>query len=322
MLKKKSSLIWLFFSAIFVIGSLTGCSSLPGGQKADEAATATPLPAASSEDGYSVQPSDACLVSEDAVIKIGKPLGNLLAWQPDEDRLAFVAPVGRSWGWSVGDALVASIGAGEPVNTNEVQVAGDLTWSPDGVWLGFVALRLADNQYTIEVWRPTDGSLIDLFPQGATTDTYASRKGIVKWLDGNTLQIAESCGVDCSRLVQASVLGGEQRVLKEMRQVEDTSLQVDLNQPKGITLFANWLSPNVSPDKMSVFFSDANNTSWIGNIEEQMKYPLDLKGGSVQESKWSSDSRYLAVRTEEKVLVFQVDCRENPPVKKLSQPTQ
>ncbi len=269
-----------------------------------------------------MQPSDACLVAEDAVIQISKPFGNLLAWQPDVDRLAFVSPVGRSWGWSVGDALIAPIDSGEPVNTNEIQVAGDLTWSPDGLWLGFVTLRPADNQYSVEVWRPTDGSLIDLFPQGATTDSFASRKGIVRWVDSNTLQISESCGVDCSRLVRVSVLGGEQRVLQEKRAAEDNSLKVDLNQPEGITLFANWITPNVSPDEMSVFFSDDKDVGWIGNIEEQMKYPLDLKGGSVLESKWSSDSRYLAVRTEEKVLVFKVDCRENPAVKKLSQPNQ
>ncbi len=297
--------------------ALAGCAPLA---VVDEgaAATLTPLPESSAEDGLQVRPPDACLAAEGAVIQLEKPQGDLLAWQPGESRLAFVAPVGRSWGWSVGDAVVAPLGEGEPLSTNDVDVAGDLAWSPDGGWLAFVALRASDNRYTVYAWRPDDRTLIDLLGEGGA-DASGSLKGILEWLDGNTLLITESCGVDCRSLVEVSVLGGVQRVREQIRENEDDSLQVSLRQPQGFALFEGWLMPNVSPDELSVFFSDEDGIGWIGYVEEGIKYPLDLASGAPLESKWSQDGQYLAVRTDQRVLVFALGCREGGEVRRLGE---
>ncbi len=297
---------------------LAGCAPLAAVDEAAEA-TATPLPESSTEDGLTVQPPDACLAAEGAVIQLLQPQGNLLAWQPGENWLAFVAPVGRSWGWSVGDAVVAPLGEGEALSTSDVRVAGDLTWSPDGIWLAFAALRASDDRYTVYAWRPADRTLIDLFGEGGGSDPTASPKGIVEWLDGNRLLISEGCGVDCRSLVEVSVLGSELRVREQIREAEDGSLVVDLNQPAGFGLNPDWLNPNVSPDGLSVFFSDEDDVGWIGSIEEGIKYPLDLGSGAPLESKWSEDGRYLAVRTDQRVLVFELGCREGGEVKRLGE---
>jgi len=297
---------------------LTGCSSLPGRLPSDELTTATPLPESSTDDGLAVQPPDACLVGEDNVVQSNNPLGDMLAWQPGEAKLAFVAPVGRSWGWGVGDAVIASLSSRESISTSNVRVAGDLTWSPDGTWLAFLALRASDDQYTVMVWQPSDGSLIDLFSQGAASSEFSGYKGIVRWFGKNRLQISESCGVDCRQLIEVSILGVEQRIAQQIRQGEDTSLELALNHPDGFALFEDWVNPNISPDGRSVFFSDENDTAWIGYIEEGVKYPLALNNGTPLESKWSDDSRYLAVRTEQQVLVFKLHCQGNSEWRKLT----
>jgi hypothetical protein len=302
---------------LLLAAALTGCAPLASVE--EETATATPLPESPAEDGLTVQPPDACLVAEDAVIQLLQPQGNLLAWQPGEDSLAFVAPVGRSWGWSVGDAVVAPLEEGEPFSTNDLRVAGDLTWSPDGVWLAFSVLRPSDDRYTVYAWRPADKTLIDLFGEGGGSDPTASPKGIVEWLDGNRLLVSEGCGTDCRSLVEVSVLGSELRIREQIREDEDHSLAVDLNQPEGFTLFEGWLNPNVSPDELSVFFSDEDDIAWIGYVEEGIKYPLDLRNGTPLESKWSDDSRYLAVRTEQQVLVYELGCREGREARRLGE---
>ena len=299
--------------------TLAGCSSLSGGGPLEELPTATPLPGASTDDGLEVQPPGACLIGEDAVAQLLKPMGNLLAWQPGQDKLAYLAPVSRAWGWGVGDAVIAPVSDGEPVSTNDARVAGDLTWSPDGAWLAFVALRASDDQYSVFVWRPADDRLIDLLGEGAISDAYSSLKGIDKWLDNDRLRISESCGVDCRQLLAISVLGGEQRILRQIRESEDTSLAVDSNHPAGFSLNEKWLNPNVSPDGLSVFFSDKKAVGWIASIEEGIKFPLDLKNGAAQESKWSDDSRYLAVRTEQQVLVFELNCHDGGEVRRLGE---
>ncbi len=307
-----------FLIALALLLALAGCAPLAVVEEEAEA-TITPLPASPIEDGLTVQPPDACLAAEGAAIQLLQPQGNLLAWQPGADRLAFVAPVGRSWGWSVGDAVVAPLGEGEPFSTSDVRVAGDLTWSPDGVWLAFSVLRASDDRYTVYAWRPGDRTLIDLFGEGGGSDPTASLKGIVEWLDGNRLLVSEGCGVDCRSLVEVSVLGGEMRVREQIREAEDDSLAVELNQPEGVGLNPDWLNPNVSPDGLSVFFSDENDLGWIGYLEEGIKYPLDLGGFAALESKWSDDGLYLAVRTDQQVLVFELGCREGGEARRLGE---
>ncbi len=308
--------LWLLGLLLLAL-ALAGCAPLAA-EDEGAAATVTPLPGSSAEDGLQVRPPDACLAAEGAAIQVERPQGDLLAWQPGENRLAFVAPVGRSWGWSVGDALVAPLGEGEPLSTNDVDVAGDLAWSPDGGWLAFVALRASDNRYTVYAWRPDDRTLIDLLGEGGT-DATGSLKGIVEWLDGNRLLISENCGVDCRSLVEVSVLGGVQRVREQIRENEDDSLQVSLHQPLGFTLYEEWLNANVSPDELRVFFSDEDGVGWIGYVEEGIKYPLDLGSGAPLESRWSDDGQYLAVRTDQRVLVFELGCQEAGEVKRLGE---
>ena len=295
-----------FMAAVGLIFLLAGCS--PQSIEDDQtAATATPMPADTVGDGMQIIRTSACRIIDLPVIQTNIAQGDLLAWAPDAITLAYVAPVGREWGWYTGDLVLYPLGDETENATRDIKVSGDLTWSPDGRMIGFIAFRLLENRFTVMVMNVATGEITDLYGPTALTDEFSSRKGILTWRDSQNIQVAERCGIDCLRIVEHTLGGGGVRTLEELRINQDTSLDYLVYQP-GISPHPNWFNANWSPDGGLVFFADRNQEAWVADLARESRFPLDGAIRRPLETKWSFDSRYLAVRTAERIYLYDMIC--------------
>ena len=296
----------LLFFCILTIMLLAACSPLGAD---GPVVTTVEVPAAVDPvgDGLPVTASPACRIADFPVIQTNLDQGDLVAWAPEEHTIAYVAPVGRSWGWYDGDLVFYNLENSEEQSTRDLKVSGDLTWSPDGRRIAMVVFRLPESRYTVMVMEINSGEMIDLYGVSAATDEFSSQKGIIAWTDNQSLQVAESCGVDCVRIVEHDVSLGIARDLETIRHNQDTSLQIKLYQPR-ISPNPSWFNANWSPDESLVFFTDRNGAAWVADLAREVRFPLDAAIRSPRESKWSFDSRYLAVRTPEAVYLYDTIC--------------
>lgn len=285
---------------------LGGCSVL-GPRQEEIAATPTPLPTTNPEEGLRVVVPTACQAGSFPAIQVDDESGDMIAWSPDGEILAYVAPENQQWGWFSGDLTLLSMETGEVRATRDIKVTGDLTWSPDGSSIAFTALESTENIYTVIVLAPTDFSTINLYAAGAATDEFGSRKGIFRWTNSSRIQVVETCGVDCSRIVEFNLIGLEQRILSNGRKEDDHSLDIALN-PGRTALNPDWLLANTSPDGRKIFYSDEDGNAWLVDATAGTKYQIDLDLGEALESKWSPDSQLLAVRTDENFFIYDLNC--------------
>lgn len=299
----KYSGLWFL---VLITGLLAGCS---GNGSQEPALTPTPTFANVTGDGYTIINTQACLIKEFPTIQTdqNRILGNLMAWSPDGKMFSYISPFSGTWGWYDGNLVLYSIQDESEQVTRDIKVSGDLTWSPDGSRLAFLALRMPENRYTVMVRSIADGSIQDLFPTLSPTDTYSSQKGIVGWKNSNVLQISESCGVDCAQIIEYDLTTGSTQMLEEVRATENPSLSIQTNLPTS-TPNPEWLLANFSPDYSHVFFVDSRDVVWLADPENQTKYPLDIGFNDSEETSWSPDSRTLAVRGQDKIFLFSLDC--------------
>jgi len=298
--------IWLNIAICFI---LSGCSVLAL-SPADNQPTPTILPTTNPEEGLRVVVSPACQSLILPTIQVDQPAGDLMGFNPDGDVLAYVTPINNKWGWYSGNLTLLSLETGESRATRDIKVTGDISWSPDGSRIAFTALHTTENLYTVIVLLTSDFTPLDLYVAGAATDDYGSAKGILRWAGNDRIQVVETCGVDCSRVVEIGVSGQGQQLLSTGRKLDDTSLNISLNQP-GIAANPDWLQANASPDGRLIFYDDDNDQAWLASPEAKTKYRLPLDLGTVQESKWSADSKLIAVRTDEQIFLFDLDCTLN-----------
>lgn len=291
---------------ILLAGLLVGCF---GSGTPEAALTPTPTFANVTGDAYTIMNTQACLIKEFPTIQTdeNRNLGNLMAWSPDGEIFSYITPFSGVWGWYDGNLVLYSAKDGNEQVTRDIKVGGDLTWSPDGSRLAFLALRLPENRYTVMVRSMVDGSIQDLFATLTPTDSYSSQKGIVGWKNSSVLQISESCGVDCAQILEYDLSTGATQTLEEVRATEDPSLRIQTNLPTS-TPNPEWLLANYSPDFSHVFFVDSRDVLWLADPNDQTKYPLDIGFNSAEETSWSPDSRTLAVRGQEKIFLFSLDC--------------
>ncbi len=252
--------------------------------------------------------------------------GGIMEWSENAPLFAYVAPANRYWGWFSGDAVVLNLSdeakvpdefgnipaglAPSEMSTTDLHVFGDFAFSPDNSKLAFTALRQSEKLYTVMMVSLDSGmkDVIDLFPDAlAETDEYASDKSVIKWLDNNTLQAASSCGLDCERIYNINVKSGSLSPQEEVRKHGHTGRE----QPNHVIDYdernypvmnnANW-----SPDEQFVFYTDSRYQSWIIRESSKQQYQLPIDGRDLIQTLWSSDSRFLAVRYEDKIEIYEI----------------
>ncbi len=262
---------------------------------------------------------------EDRLLNLG-----LMEWAEDAPIFAYVAPENRYWGWFSGDAVVLDFDDDVKVpdedgnipeglspleySTTDVNAFGDFTFSADHTYVAFVALRQSEKLYTVMVSKLESElkTVTDLFPgSAAETDDYSSDKSILGWDDEKTLRVSSSCGIDCERIYTIDVQTGISQVVEEVRKYghegrtqEDHVLEYDDRDYPAMNM------PNWSPNEQYIFYTDNRGEAWIlkDDVKEQYKLPVD--GWDVLQSRWSYDSRFIALRFEDAIQIFEVKWKD------------
>jgi len=276
---------------------LTGCSALTNQMNsATQTVEATPTVIALPTQ-LSVQTrveSQTCQVAELVAIQTDKPQGDLLAWSPAGHELAFVQPVNQYSGFYIGEISVYDAAQKESVFTsNDHAVFGDLTWSADGSALAFSSLDQAAGIYTVKLVTLADGVEADIFGDEASTEDFASQKGILSWTNDSELIVTSVCGSDCVREYQYNAISQTLNPQQEIRYNENTSLTL--------------VNDVTSPDGKWMINIDNKNNTWLTSTLDN-RISLLLAATSLREEKFSRDSQYLAIRTADKVLIYQLGC--------------
>lgn len=313
---------------------LSACSSGPleSAVEGELIEDGTPQPTPTMDpSGYREVPSQACLAGDWPTIQaerrqrglVSWQRGNLIAWQPRQggsrevvDRLAYLAPIDQS-SWFNGQLMIA-LGPNFTEHTPiavHVQVSGDLTWSPSGERLAFLALRPEDGLFTVMSVRADGSELIDLLPaELARTDTYTSEKAILGWKNDTTIQMITSCGDGCRLAYDLNVTHSAEffpeptpiddyHQLKENLEIEQYVLEYTPEAfPKSVT------QPKWSPNELLIDYLDKNGILWILDTREKVHFKVDIGLRSVYETKWSPGSDHLAVRAEDRIFVFRANC--------------
>ncbi len=300
--------------ALNVLLLLSACDALTSGAQNNDNATPTPtLPSLLPEvaRGYQVVANSSCLVAQYTPITTDKSQGDLMAWQPDSHNLAYVSPLNNSWAWYLGRLVISNPEEAKNVfEDDNLRVFGDLQWSPDGSMLAFVYLQTS-NFYDAMLIQPDSSQTVDLFPgQEAQTDDLSGKKAIGEWLNNRQLTVSSSCGIDCVQIYQFNRDGSQKQAVKETRPVEDHSYELTVHQVEyDEATYPVMVTPNWSPDDSQIFYSDEDDLAWVLNVGAKTQYQLGWLGDYVRESKWSSDSQFVAVRMDNQIDVYKTKCK-------------
>lgn len=298
-------------ACLFGIFLAAACTPVPANTSAPSdadilltAQASNPLPTEFANQGLSVVKTQACLVDtfvsvqvndENTLPQMNDPQGDMIAWSPVGDELAYVTPTNGRWAWFVGDLVVFDMKTNKVIFTSQnQQVSGDLTWSPDGKWLAYIVLDAKSKIYTIDVLDMQTGTSQDIFTAiSPQTDNWASPKGITGWANANTLMVTSDCDVDCSRSYSYDLQSGKLTAQGDGRKKDDLSLNV-----------TNQL---VSPDAKWQVAVDINNNAWI-SAKTSGQASIISSGSPIDEIKWSHDSSYLAMRTDDSIILYEPVC--------------
>ncbi len=290
------------FFGLLVLVLLSACSTSSGdttpATQTALAATQTVIPFPTQLSGMQLQAAagQACVVQSFPIIHVQGAQGDLIAWSPLEDTLAFVEPADQSWGWFEGRLMTYDLAQGNTVLlSGDQDVFGDVTWSPDGNSLAYVVLDQESGLYTVRVVAKTGGTSANVFGAGdnAKTDDWSSPKGVADWENAVTLKVTASCGVDCSRAYSYDTASGQLQPLAEMRKSEDSSL-ASINE-------------FTSPDGNWQVFVDVDENAWLLDVARNEAAVL-LANTTIDEIKWADSSKYFALRVENQVLIYAPDC--------------
>ena len=313
------------FAALFL---LTACSSLLSSfQQADpQSATLTamvtpsvPVPTLDLH-GNEVLSYEACEPYSVVSISImeDRPIGPIFAWADNADLFAYVAPENRYWAWFSGDAVVLDF-SNDPLSPKEMtttgyHVFGDFAFSPDLQHLAFVAFRQSEKLYTVMI-ASLDSELKtvrDLFSGSiAATDEFSSDKSVIEWQDDANVRVSSSCGIDCEQIYLANINTGKIVLEEETRKYGHEGRTFPMNtHDYDVRDYPVMAQPNWSPDNRIIFYTDTQNKSWILYDQEKKQFELTIEGNRVLQSLWSYDSEFIALRTEDKIHIFKVNCSE------------
>jgi hypothetical protein len=310
-------------------GLLSACDAVPD---AAAARVRTPTPTATPDPlGYQAIAPLSCRVINWATIQAEQRMGgqmhwlqgDLIAWQPGSqnsgDRLAYLAPDDRS-SWFTGRLMLAQgpdFTERIPLAPN-ILVSGDLTWSPNGEWLAFLAFRPNESVYTIMVVRGDGSGLKDLFPTDlARTDAHTSQKAVIGWNDNDTVQVIASCGEQCRFAYDIDVRspGSPSLTPTPVTDYHELSRNLEISTnvldhtpddfPRGVRTPP---APKWSPDTDQVIYLDRRGLLWLLLPEAKNNYVIDVGLRDVYEVQWSLGSNKLAVRAEDRIFVFETPC--------------
>ena len=329
MMPSKISKTFRIAGLLLVLASViltTGCISAPGSQPAAVSVDGTivPTPTPDPSGFQAILEPQACLVADWTTLQTSDEQGNLLAWQPHQagaadgaSNLAYLGPTDRS-AWFTGELFLAQgpIFEQHTPLAATIQVNGDLTWSPDGAMLAFLAYRPNEGLHTVMVVAADGSGLTDLFPADlARTDNRSGKKAIIGWKDNRTVQVISSCGEECREGFDFEIGEAPRPVLtptavENYRELIDnlaiTRRELDYEEeafPK------NMNSPHWSPDGKLITYLDKRGLLWLLSIEDKMMYALDIGLRDVYETQWSTTSDSIAIRAEDRIFVFEIPCR-------------
>ncbi len=262
---------------------------------------------------FDIVSSDLCPVAEWETIHVSGLQGDLIAWAPGQAVLAYLAPK-SDYSWFTGNLALASgkdFKSQETI-TGQIEISGGLSWAPDGRHIAFIAMRPSEQIYTVMAAASDGTDLVDLFPEdSARTDEWSSPKAIVDWADNEILDVVVSCGAGCDQPMQVDVSTGGRTPTGEPGHGD---IKNDYWQPTRNIIdfeagrFPDMIAPNWSPDKKNVSYFDEEGNLWVLRRGEKVRFPIDTGSSQAEEAKWSSDSRYLAVRTDRKILILSASC--------------
>lgn len=328
----RRSIVIIVWIAAFL---LAGCALVPQSPSAarELRPTATPYATPDPSGFQGVEPR-ACIVNEWNTMQADKPSGSLIAWQPgranaqgqQSPRLAYLAPDQRS-SWYTGVLMLATGPDFEQHKqlTSNVLVTGDITWSPSGERLAFLAFRPDENVYTVMTVNADGSGLTDLFPTDlARTDARTSQKAIIGWKNDTTVQVMASCGEECRQSFDIAINEPAGPVLTPTPVLQYKDLTKNLTifpvdpeiekeeYPRGMSDERAVL--NEAPNGELIAYLDRRAILWLVSVPEQVLYVLDIGLRDVDETQWAPDSTRLAVRAEDRIFVFEIPCRsENAP---------
>lgn len=253
----------------------------------------------------------ACQVATQGMIRVEQPQGDLIAWSPLSDVVAYIAST-QGTSWNVGELNLLSAPKFDNPSRLATQAAGELTWSPDASTIAYLGLRRSDNLYTVGLAYPDGRSSKDLFPgEAARTDDYSSQKSILDWTSSSSLRVLVSCGVNCLQTTDINVRSGlstsvgdpEERTwdMWAPHSFHPASIPNELAKLPGQL---NW-----SWDSRRIAYIDGNGNISVINVGEGTLYPLDIgQFGTATEADWSFDNQYLAVQVDQNLLIFSFHC--------------
>jgi hypothetical protein len=292
---------------IFLLVVLSACS-IVGGNPIE--ATATPVPT-SSIPGLQVVASQMCQVASQGILRVEQLQGDLVAWSPVANTLAYIAPTNEST-WNVGELNLLSAPLFDTPQKLVTQAAGDLNWSPAGITIAYLSLRRSDNLYSIGLVNPGGSNTRDLFPDAAArTDSNSSLKAILDWVNEGRVRVLTSCGLNCMQQIDFGILTGLSTAVGDPIQRSWDLWSVTNNQPAVIPTSLTNLSGqlNWSPDGNSIAYIDGNESLSIINAEAGTLSPIEIGTySSAAETDWSFDSQYLAVRADQHLIIYSFRC--------------
>lgn len=327
---RRHFLTLIFFFALL----LTAC----GGDNQAAGGQETPTPTATVDpSGYQMIAAQSCLVNQWNTLQseqrrgetVNWMQGDLVAWRPGSQaglEIAYIVPGDRS-SWFTG---VLTLARGKNFNEHislapGVLANGDLTWSPGGDWLAFLAYRPNESLYTVMAVRHDGSGLVDLFPTDlARSDARSSQKAILGWRDATTLQVITSCGDECRQSYAIDVTAPPAEALMPTPVDDYTRLRENLQLSRSLQTITPAAFPkNIrltppaptlttlkwAPDGKQMVYLDRRGILWYLSVPDKTNYILDIGLRDVHEVQWSGASDTLAIRAEDRIFVFEIPCR-------------
>jgi hypothetical protein len=299
----------LFMALVLLPGSLAGCASAMN----PNLPTPTITPVINPPRGlemYALAGSPACTAGELNAIRVLENQGDLLAWSPVDDTLAYVGTGERSV-WLVGSLMTASAPDFADARMIGGHAAGGLSWSPQGQRIAYVSLRGADGLYTLNVVNRDGSGQQDLFPgDTAKTDEWSGAKRVTGWPSEDILHLFASCGSSCAMPVEFDLVEGIRRNLSTPIRGSFDYWAITRNVPEDVPPeLAELGQANWSPEGGRVAYIDTRANLWVIDLEAETQFRMDTGSSPrLAEPKWSVSGRYLAVRADTQLLIFDLEC--------------